>query len=187
MQAPATIPRAPQPRKRRGGWIEAEARSAPARFEVEARSAPTTSGAEARSAPSASAVLAALVPSPAPAAGGEVVSLGLPMTWPAPLVPGLIVGGFDAPTAKAAFSSCPEFAAHLHSRDLTLDLSTIWRHAPRAFDELYTGVARMQAVFRDQAAAAVEAYPALVFDAMAKDLGPSRFEASAVDRQRRAR
>lgn len=88
------------------------------------------------------------------AAGGEVVSLGLPMTWPAPSVPGIIVGGFDSPTPAAALGSCGKFARRLERHDISLDFTTIWRRKPGGFDELYAGVVRTQASFRSQAAAA---------------------------------
>ncbi|MEX2561561.1 MAG: alkaline phosphatase family protein, partial [Pirellulales bacterium] len=89
------------------------------------------------------------------AAGGEVVSLNLPMTYPAPAgVRGIVVGGLDSPSIEAALAPYPEFAERMQESGARYDLATIWRRKPTTFDELADGVAQTRAAFFGQVAAA---------------------------------
>ncbi len=87
--------------------------------------------------------------------GREIVSMNLPMTYPAPRAPGIVVSGSDAPNRKSAFLQCPEFAAEL--ADLAPDYTNaiIWKRRPQRFDELEALARRNCAVFRAQAQAAL--------------------------------
>jgi predicted AlkP superfamily phosphohydrolase/phosphomutase len=90
------------------------------------------------------------------AAGGEVVSLNLPMTWPAPPgVPGIIVGGLDSPSIDKALAPNARFTSDLRASGARYDLATIWRRAPRTFEELRAGVESSRAAFRGRATAAL--------------------------------
>lgn len=89
------------------------------------------------------------------AGGGEVVSLNLPMTYPAwATTRGIVVGGLDSPSIEAALEPYPEFAARLKATGARYDLSTVWRRKPTTFEELSEGVAHTAASFRAQATAA---------------------------------
>lgn len=89
------------------------------------------------------------------AGGGEVVSLNLPMTYPAwATTRGIVVGGLDSPSIEAALEPYPEFAARLKAAGAHYDLSTVWRRKPTTFEELCDGVAQTEASFRGQATAA---------------------------------
>jgi predicted AlkP superfamily phosphohydrolase/phosphomutase len=89
------------------------------------------------------------------AAGGEVVSLNLPMTFPPPSgVPGIIVGGLDSPSPSEALAPYEAFAAALRARSIPLSLDTIWKRVPETFEELSTNVERTRADFHGRAAAA---------------------------------
>jgi predicted AlkP superfamily phosphohydrolase/phosphomutase len=89
------------------------------------------------------------------AGGGEVVSLNLPMTYPAwATTRGIVVGGLDSPSIEAALEPYPEFAARLKATGARYDLSTVWRRKPTTFEELSDGVAQTEASFRGQATAA---------------------------------
>lgn len=88
------------------------------------------------------------------ARGGEVVSLNLPMTYPAPArVRGLVVGGLDSPSIEAALAPYPEFAARMRASGAQYDIATVWRQRPATFEELSAGVERTQAAFRAQVTA----------------------------------
>jgi predicted AlkP superfamily phosphohydrolase/phosphomutase len=88
-------------------------------------------------------------------AGGEVVSLNLPMTFPAPQsVRGMVVGGLDSPSIDAALAPYPEFAARLRATGAHFDLGTVWRRKPTTYEELSSGVDETDAIFRGQATAA---------------------------------
>ncbi|HEV3164458.1 MAG TPA: alkaline phosphatase family protein [Isosphaeraceae bacterium] len=91
------------------------------------------------------------------AAGREVVSLNLPMTYPPPQVRGLVVAGSDAPGLEWAFAQCPEFGAEIfeHVPDYTHKI--VWKTPPRSLSELRTLAERNRAVFRAQAEAAERA------------------------------
>jgi predicted AlkP superfamily phosphohydrolase/phosphomutase len=89
------------------------------------------------------------------AAGGEVVSLNLPMTFPPrPGRAGIIVGGLDSPSAEAALAPYPRLAERLRSRGVDYSIDTIWKRKPQSFAELSQGVGRTIADFRSRAAAA---------------------------------
>src|SRR5207247_972661 len=88
-------------------------------------------------------------------AGGQVVSLNLPMTFPAPPgVPGIVVGGLDSPSGAAALRPYPEFAEQLRLASANYSVETIWKRKPTSFDELAAGVARTISDFDDHATAA---------------------------------
>ncbi len=91
------------------------------------------------------------------AAGRPVVSLNLPMTYPPPVVRGLIVAGSDAPSLEWAFAHCPDFGAEIFAAVPDYSHKIIWKRRPRSFDELKTLAARTRAVFRAQAEAAERA------------------------------
>src|SRR5262245_8057341 len=77
------------------------------------------------------------------AAGGQVVSLSLPMTFPAPAgVPGIVVGGLDSPSGAAAMRPYPQFAERLRRAGVNYSVETIWKRKPESFEELAAGVAR---------------------------------------------
>ena len=82
------------------------------------------------------------------AVGREVVSLNLPMTYPPPRVPGLVVAGADAPGLAWAFAQCPEFAAEIfaHVPDFTNKIA--WKHRPRTLDDLRSRAAWNRAILR---------------------------------------
>ncbi|HEX7448965.1 MAG TPA: alkaline phosphatase family protein [Pirellulales bacterium] len=89
------------------------------------------------------------------AAGGQVVSLNLPMTYPASAsVSGMVVGGLDCPSIDAALAPYPEFAERLRASKVRFDLGTVWRRRPATFSELSDGVHQTAAIFRGQATAA---------------------------------
>lgn len=89
------------------------------------------------------------------AAGGDVVSLNLPMTWPVPAgVRGLVVGGLESPSIEAALTPYPQFAQRLRASGAAFDLKTIWKRVPRSFEELSARVAQTTIDFRGRAAAA---------------------------------
>jgi predicted AlkP superfamily phosphohydrolase/phosphomutase len=90
------------------------------------------------------------------ASGGGVVSLNLPMTWPAPAgVPGIIVGGLDSPSIDKALAPNARFSSALRASGARYDLATIWRRVPRTFEELRAGVESSRAAFRGRATAAL--------------------------------
>jgi predicted AlkP superfamily phosphohydrolase/phosphomutase len=88
------------------------------------------------------------------AAGREVVSLGLPMTYPPPRVRGLVVAGSDAPGLEWAFAQCPEFGAEVRARLPDYTHKIVWKSRPRRLAELRALAARNRAAFRAQADAA---------------------------------
>ena len=88
-------------------------------------------------------------------AGGQVVSLNLPMTYPAPAsVAGIVVGGLDSPSIDAALAPHPKFAARLRTTGARFDLGTVWRRRPSTFAELSDGIEQTAAIFHGQATAA---------------------------------
>lgn len=89
------------------------------------------------------------------AAGGQVVSLNLPMTWPAPSgVPGIVVGGIDSLSIQAALEPYPEFARRLIATSAEYNINTVWKKRPSRFEELNHCVAQTEAAFRSRVAAA---------------------------------
>jgi predicted AlkP superfamily phosphohydrolase/phosphomutase len=89
------------------------------------------------------------------AVGHSVVSLCLPLTWPAPAVQGVVVAGFDSPSIDAALASHPALAARLRASGTRFDFDPIWRRRPRSLEELRHGVEATIADFRGRAAAAL--------------------------------
>lgn len=88
------------------------------------------------------------------ARGESVVSIGTPMTYPAPRVNGIVVGGLDSPSSRAALASCPPFAARLRAAGIELSLDTVWRRRPASLDEVQRQVARTAQSFDRQTQAA---------------------------------
>lgn len=71
------------------------------------------------------------------AAGGRVVSLNLPMTYPQlPGIAGLVVGGLDAPSMRAALAPHAQLAAEIARRGIRFSLSPVWRRKPLSREEL---------------------------------------------------
>ena len=91
------------------------------------------------------------------AAGREVVSLNLPMTYPPPRVRGLIVAGSDSPGLEWAFAQCPDFGAEIFGDVPDYTHKIVWKARPRSLDELRSKAARNRAIFRAQAEAAERA------------------------------
>ncbi|MBX3413689.1 MAG: alkaline phosphatase family protein [Pirellulales bacterium] len=88
-------------------------------------------------------------------AGGEIVSINLPMTHPVGShVRGLMIGGLDSPSPDAVLAPYPEFADRLRARGVRLELKTIWKRRPTTFEELRSGVRETQNDFRARVAAA---------------------------------
>ncbi len=86
-----------------------------------------------------------------------VISLNLPMTYPAPRIQGLVVSGAESPDRASAFRQCPGFG-----RELALDVpaytvKNIWKTRPKTLEELRDLSLRTQAIFRAQAEAAERA------------------------------
>lgn len=88
-------------------------------------------------------------------AGGDVISLNLPMTWPV-VGParGLIVGGLDSPSLDAVLAPYPDFARRLRESGARYGLDTVWQRRPLDFDELCDRVRATQEVFRGRVVAA---------------------------------
>jgi predicted AlkP superfamily phosphohydrolase/phosphomutase len=91
------------------------------------------------------------------AAGREVVSLNLPMTYPPPRVRGLIVAGSDAPGLNWAFAHCPDFGAEIFANVPDYTHKIVWKGRPKTLDDLRSHAHRNRAVFRAQADAAERA------------------------------
>ncbi|AMV39436.1 alkaline phosphatase family protein [Planctomyces sp. SH-PL62] len=89
--------------------------------------------------------------------GGSVVSLGLPLTYPAPPVRGLFVAGADAPDTERAFGQCPEFGRRLRLEVPAYTNKLVWKRRPRTADEAREQADRCVAIFRAQAEAALKA------------------------------
>ena len=86
--------------------------------------------------------------------GSEVVSLGLPMTYPPPDVRGIVVGGSDAPGLDWAFLQCPEFGATIRRELPSYSHKVLWKARPKRIEDLRALARQNVAVFRTQAAAA---------------------------------
>jgi predicted AlkP superfamily phosphohydrolase/phosphomutase len=91
------------------------------------------------------------------AAGREVVSLNLPMTYPPPRVRGLIVAGSDSPGLEWAFARCPEFGAEIFANVPSYTHKIVWKSRPRTLEELWEQAGRSRAIFHAQADAAERA------------------------------
>lgn len=88
-------------------------------------------------------------------AAGDVVSLNLPMTYPAGShLRGMVVGGLDSPSRDAVLAPYPEFARRLEARGVDYDLRTIWRRKPADEAELKLGVRETCKAFQSRVAAA---------------------------------
>jgi predicted AlkP superfamily phosphohydrolase/phosphomutase len=91
------------------------------------------------------------------ASGREVVSLNLPMTYPPPAVPGIVVAGSDAPGLEWAFAQCPEFGREIMAELPDYTHKIVWKSRPRRLEDLQANAARNVAIFRAQAEAAERA------------------------------
>ncbi|GAC1305873.1 MAG: hypothetical protein NVSMB14_12470 [Isosphaeraceae bacterium] len=87
-------------------------------------------------------------------AGGEVVSLNLPMTYPPPPARGLIVSGADSPGLDWAFARCPDFGEEVKRLVPAYTHKILWKRRPRSLEEMLEQAARCRAVFRARAHAA---------------------------------
>ncbi len=86
-----------------------------------------------------------------------VISLNLPMTYPAPEVSGLIVAGSDAPGRDWAFAQCPDFYDEIRTNLPDYTHKIVWKRRPRTLSELRTIAAQCRAVFDARAEAAERA------------------------------
>lgn len=68
--------------------------------------------------------------------GLEVVSLGLPMTCPAPSVRGLVVAGAEAPDLACAFAHCPDFGAEVQASIPDYTQKLVWKVRPGRLEDL---------------------------------------------------
>lgn len=84
-----------------------------------------------------------------------VVSLNLPMTYPAPTVEGLVVAGTDAPGRDHAFAQCPDFGALIRDQLPDYPHKITWKHRPSRLDELQALAARTCRAFAALADAAL--------------------------------
>ncbi len=89
--------------------------------------------------------------------GRSVVSINLPMTYPAPAVDGLIISGNDAPGHRAAISSCLSFAAKLAAAEPGFTTRNLWKTRPATPEELDTTCRKTEAQFKSLARAAIMA------------------------------
>lgn len=88
-------------------------------------------------------------------AGGETVSIDLPMTWPVHRShAGIVLGGFDSPSRETTLEAYPRLAAELRRRGAALSLDAVWTRPPRNFEELSAGVQRTQLAFHERVTAA---------------------------------
>lgn len=88
------------------------------------------------------------------AAGGDVVSLNLPMTFPPPAASGIVVGGLDSPSPQAALAHVPRFAESLRQHGARLALKPVWKRVPQSLEELNACVASTVLDFQSRADAA---------------------------------
>jgi predicted AlkP superfamily phosphohydrolase/phosphomutase len=84
------------------------------------------------------------------AAGREVVSLNLPMTYPPPRVRGVVVAGSDAPGLDWAFAQCPEFGEQIREQVPDFTHKIVWKRRPKTLDEMRQKAERNRAIFRAQ-------------------------------------
>lgn len=87
--------------------------------------------------------------------GKSIVCMNLPMTYPAPRVPGIVVSGSDAPGYAAALAQCPEFAQVLRTQTPDYTNAIVWKRRPRRLEELKLHAAENRAIFLAQAKAAI--------------------------------
>lgn len=100
------------------------------------------------------------------AQGREVVSLNLPMTYPPPAVPGIVVAGSDAPGLEWAFAQCPDFGREVMAELPDYTHKIVWKSRPRRLEDLRALAARNRAIFRAQAEAAERADARVDWSAM---------------------
>src|SRR3954453_15309504 len=93
------------------------------------------------------------------AAGREVVSLNLPMTYPPPKVRGIVVAGSDAPGLTWAFAQCRDFGEEIFAQVPDYTHKIVWKRRPKTLDELRSQAGRNRATFRAQAEAAERGRP----------------------------
>lgn len=97
-------------------------------------------------------------------AGRTVVSINLPVTYPAPKVRGIIVSGMDAPHLEAALGGAPkEFADRLRSEIPGYHMRVLWKRPPESLEELTDLARQTRELFRARAQAG------LLADRMAPD------------------
>lgn len=90
--------------------------------------------------------------------GGGVVSINLPMTYPAkPSEHAIIAGGFDSPSAQAVLAPYEVFAAQLQAKSIPYPLKTVWKEAPETAEELHSGVAQTIRAYQSRTDAALVA------------------------------
>ena len=82
--------------------------------------------------------------------GGSVVSLGLPLTHPAPPARGLIVAGADAPNFAEAFAQCPDFGRRVRVEAPSYTNKLVWKRRPSTADEALAEAQRCRAIFQAQ-------------------------------------
>lgn len=87
---------------------------------------------------------------------GDIVSLCLPMTYPAPDgTRGIVVGGIDSPSAEACLSHNRPFMQALSAAGVRLNPKTIWKRKPESLAELEKGVQETCQEFTDLSKAAL--------------------------------
>src|SRR4051794_27791980 len=91
------------------------------------------------------------------AAGREIVSLNLPMTYPPPRVRGVVVAGSDAPGLTWAFAQCPEFAEEVFEQVPDYTHKIVWKRRPRSLEDLQSQAKRNRDTFHAQAEVAERA------------------------------
>lgn len=89
--------------------------------------------------------------------GGSVVSLGLPLTHPAPPARGLIVAGADAPSFDEAFAQCPDFGRRIRAEVPDYTHKLVWKRRPKTAEDALIEAQRCRAIFQAQAEAALKA------------------------------
>jgi predicted AlkP superfamily phosphohydrolase/phosphomutase len=89
------------------------------------------------------------------ATGRKVVSINLPMTYPAPVFPGLVIGGNDAPDHQQAIACCPSFASRLTALAPGFTTRNLWKTRPRTTSELEATCRKTDAQFQSLVAAAM--------------------------------
>jgi len=89
--------------------------------------------------------------------GGSVVSLGLPLTHPAPPARGLIVAGADAPNLTEAFAQCPDFGRRIRVEVPNYTNKLVWKRRPSTAEEALIEAQRCRAIFHAQVETAARA------------------------------
>lgn len=89
--------------------------------------------------------------------GASVVSLGLPLTHPAPPARGLIVAGADAPSFAEAFAQCPDFGRRIRAEVPDYTHKLVWKRRPSTGEDALNEADRCRAIFQAQVEAALRA------------------------------